>query len=81
MEIFKQYSKTEMRHQPAVDRFKRYGRKSGRIVSEISAFIRTDGQADMAISIRLVILIKNIYTIWCRKRFLLPVTYFPTNVV
>jgi len=29
MEIFKQQSKTEMRHLPAVDRFKRYGRKSG----------------------------------------------------
>jgi len=26
-------------------------------------------------------LIKNIYTLWCRKRFLLPVTYFPTNLV
>jgi len=32
------------------------------IVSEISAFIRTD-----------VILIKNIYTLWGRKRDLLPV--------
>jgi len=51
------------------------------IVSEISAFIRTDGQMDMARSIRLVILIKNIYTLWGRKRFLLPVTYFPTNLV
>jgi len=28
-----------------------------------------------------VILIKNIYTLWGRKRFLLPVTYFPTNLV
>jgi len=25
--------------------------------------------------------IKNIYTLWGRKRFLLPVTYFPTNLV
>jgi len=44
------------------------------IVSEISAIIRTD----MARSTRLVILIKNIYTLWCRKCFLLPVTYFLT---
>jgi len=51
------------------------------IVSEISAFIRTDGQMDMARSTRLVILSKNIYTLWGRKRFLLPVTYFPTNLV
>jgi len=51
------------------------------IVSEISAFIRTDGQTDMARSTRLVILIKNTYTLWGRKRFLLPVTYFPTNLV
>jgi len=28
-----------------------------------------------------VILIKNIYTLWGRKRFLLPVTYFPTNLI
>jgi len=42
---------------------------------------QTDGQMDMAISTRLVILIKNIYTLWGRKRFLLPVTYFPTNIV
>jgi len=35
----------------------------------------------MARSNRLVILIKNIYTLWGRKRFLLPVTYFPTNLV
>jgi len=55
------------------------------IVSEISAFIRidgqTDGHTDMARSTRLVILIKNMYTLWGRKRFLLPVTYFPTNLV
>jgi len=50
-------------------------------VSEISAFIRTDGQMDMTRSTRLVILIKNIYSFWGRKRFLLPVTYFPTNLV
>jgi len=28
-----------------------------------------------------MILIKNIYTLWGRKRFLLPVTYFSTNLV
>jgi len=28
-----------------------------------------------------VILIKNIYTLWGRKRFLLSVTYFPMNLV
>jgi len=48
------------------------------IVSEISAFIRTDGQTyrqtDIARSTRLVILIKNIYTLWGRKRFLLTFT-------
>jgi len=48
------------------------------IVSEIQ---RSSGQTDMAISTRLVILIKNIYTLRGRKRFLLPVTYFPTNLV
>jgi len=32
-------------------------------------------------STRLVILIKNIYTLYGRKLFLLPVTYFPTNLV
>jgi len=32
------------------------------------------------IYMRLVILIKNIYTLWGRKRFLLPVTYFLTNL-
>jgi len=51
------------------------------IVSEISAFIRTGGQTDMARLTRLVILIKNIYTLRGRKRFLLPITYFPTNLV
>jgi len=35
----------------------------------------------MARSTRLVILTKNIDTLWGRKRFLLPVTYFPTNLV
>jgi len=34
----------------------------------------------MARSTRLVILIKNIYTLWGRKRFLPPVTYFPTGL-
>jgi len=38
------------------------------IVSEIS-------------STRLVILIKNIYTLWGRKRLILPVTYFLTKLV
>jgi len=52
-----------------------------RCESEISAFIRTDRQTGMARSTRLVILIKNICTLWGRKRFLLPVTYFPTNLV
>jgi len=41
------------------------------IVSEISAIIRTDrrtdGRTDMARSTRLVILIKNIYTLWGRN--------------
>jgi len=35
----------------------------------------------MARPTRLVILIKNICTLWGRKRFFLPVTYFPTNLV
>jgi len=34
------------------------------IVSEISAFIRTEGQTNIARSTQLVILIKNIYTLW-----------------
>jgi len=47
------------------------------IVSKISEFNeRTDRQTNMASSTRLVILIKNIYTIKGRKRFLPPVTYF-----
>jgi len=45
------------------------------IVSEISAFIRTEKQTDRRI------LIKNIYTLWGRIRFLMPVTYFPTDLV
>jgi len=49
------------------------------IVSEISPFIQTDGQTDRRTL--LVILIKNIFTLWGRKRFLLPMTYFPTNLV
>jgi len=51
------------------------------LISEVSAFIRTNGQTDMARSTWLVILIKNIYTLWGRRRFFLPVTYFPTNLV
>jgi len=35
----------------------------------------------MARSTRLVILIKNVYTLWGRKSFLLPFTYFPMNLV
>jgi len=31
---------------------------------------RTDGQTDMARSTRLVMLIKNMYTLWVRKRLL-----------
>jgi len=50
------------------------------IVSKISAFIRTARQTDMTRSTRLVILIKNVYTLWRQKLFLLPVTYFPTNL-
>jgi len=42
---------------------------------------RTDRQANMARSNRLVILIKNICTSEGRKRILLPVTYFPTNLI
>jgi len=38
------------------------------IVSEISAFIRTDGKTDMARSTRLVILIRNKYTLCGRIR-------------
>jgi len=41
------------------------------MVSEISAFIRRDRQTDMARSTGL----------WNRKRLLLPVTHFPTNLV
>jgi len=55
--------------------------RSQRSSAEISAFIRTDGQTDMAtdgptdmaISTRLVIPIKNAITLYGRKRFLLPV--------
>jgi len=43
--------------------------------------VDADRQTDMARSTRLVILINNIYTLWGRKRFLLPVTYLPTNLV
>jgi len=32
--------------------------------------VETDGQTDMARSTRLVMLIKNIYTLWGRKRLL-----------
>jgi len=39
-----------------------------------------DVYTDMAKSTRLLILIKNIYTLYSRKRFLLPVTYFSSNL-
>jgi len=39
--------------------------KTERLVS-----VETDGQTDMARSTRLVILIKNIYTLWGRKHLL-----------
>jgi len=42
---------------------------------------RSYRQKDMIRSTPLVILIKNVYTLWGRKRFLLPVTYYPTNQV
>jgi len=45
-------------------------------VSEISVFIRIDVQTWLD-----RLLIKNIYTLWGRKRFLLPGTYFSTNPV
>jgi len=44
------------------------------VVSDTTAFIRTDNQAVMARSTRLVILIKNVYSSCGRKRFLIPVT-------
>jgi len=51
------------------------------IVVEITAVIWTDGLTDMARSPQLVILIKNTFTLQVRKRFLLPVAYFPTNTI
>jgi len=51
------------------------------VVFEISTFIRTDRQTDMARSTWLVVLMKNIHNLWGRKRFLLPVTYSPTNII
>jgi len=42
---------------------------------------RSYGQTNMARSTWLLTLIKNIYTLYSRKRFLLPVTYFSTNLV
>jgi len=38
--------------------------------------VQTDGQTDMARSTRLVMLIKNIYTLWDRKRLLRCVANF-----
>jgi len=44
-------------------------------VSEVTEFIRIEGYTDMARSTRLVILIKNISTLWDSE------TYFPMNLV
>jgi len=41
----------------------------------------TNGQTDISRSTRLLILIKNTYTLYGRKRIVLPVTYFSTNPV
>jgi len=49
------------------------------IVSEIIAFIRTDGPTDTTRSTRRL-LIKNIYSLKGRNRFHLPVTYFYSRV-
>jgi len=38
--------------------------------------VETEGQTDMARSTRLSMLIKNIYTLWCRKRLLHRVANF-----
>jgi len=48
---------------------------AARKVSETSAFIRTDRQTDMARSKRLVILIKNMYTLWGQKRSRIYILY------
>jgi len=45
------------------------------IVPKIPTFIRTDRQTDWDRSNRLLILINNIYTLYGRKRYILPVTY------
>jgi len=50
-------------------------------VSEITAFIRTDEPKDITRSTQLVMLSNIICTEWCRKRLLLLVTNFPTNIV
>jgi len=77
-----------MRHLPAEDRFMRYGRLSGRgkfIFGSIDRYWRDQSISVkivyLARSTRVVILIKNKYTLWGRKRFVLPVTYCPTNLV
>jgi len=53
------------------------------IVSEISAFIRTDGQTDRRTWLDRPASYPYQKYIYCvvSERFLLPVTYFPTNVV
>jgi len=50
------------------------------IVSETTAFIRTDEQSDMARSTRLVILIMNLYILYGSERLLLRVKYFPNLI-
>jgi len=45
--------------------------KTERLVS-VETNRRTDGQTDMSISTRLVMLIKNIYTLWGRNKKELP---------
>jgi len=44
--------------------------------TERLVFVETDGQTDMARSTRLVMLIKNIYTLWGRKRLIYCVANF-----
>jgi len=48
-----------------LDKFQPDSFKTERLVG-----VETDGQTDMARSTRLVMLIKNIYTLWGRKRLL-----------
>jgi len=45
-------------------------------LSDPADSVETDGQTDMARSTRLLMLIKNIYTLWVRKRLLHCVAHF-----